>query len=99
MADVYTEFHEALLEVQRQSGLGAIRLGRLFSVSRDMMKSSLTGRRRPGLQTTIAIVEGCEAGLRAVLHESLQSHTLRDLAARHVMLGMQPKNVPNVAHR
>ncbi len=48
MSDAYTEFLDALHEVQRTSGLGAIRLGRLLGVSRDMMKSLLTGRRRCG---------------------------------------------------
>ena len=49
MSDAYAEFRDALHEVQRTSGLGGIRLGRLLGVSRDVMKSLLTGRRRPGL--------------------------------------------------
>jgi len=35
---VYTEFHEALLSVQREASVGAIRLSRLLGVSRDMVK-------------------------------------------------------------
>jgi len=84
MNDVYTEFRDALHEVQRTSGLGAIRLGQLLGVSRDMMKSLLTGRRRPGLRTVAFVVEGCEAGLRGVpygpLHDAVQR--LRDAAER-----------------
>ncbi len=37
MSDAYTEFREALHEVQRETGLGAIRLGRLLGVSRDIL--------------------------------------------------------------
>lgn len=37
MSDACTEFAEALHEVQRETGLGAIRLGRLLGVGRDMM--------------------------------------------------------------
>ncbi len=54
MNDVYTEFRDALHEVQRASGLGATRLGRALGVSRDTVKSLLTGRRRPGVQTLLA---------------------------------------------
>ncbi len=39
MSDLYGEFLDALHEVQRASGLGAIRLRRLLGVSRDTMKS------------------------------------------------------------
>ncbi len=50
MSDADTEFAEALHDVQRTTGLGAIRLGLHFGVSTDMMKLLLTGRRRaPGL--------------------------------------------------
>ncbi len=45
MNGVHTEFLDALHEVQRASGLGAVRLSRHLGVSRDMMKSLLTGRR------------------------------------------------------
>ncbi len=72
MSDLYGEFLDALHEVQRTSGLGAIRLGRYLGVSTDMMKSLLTGRRHPGLRTVAFVIEGCEAGLRRVPRGPLQ---------------------------
>ena len=51
MDEPHTEFRKALDNVQKETGLGAVRLSRLFGVSRDMMKSLLTGRRRPGFHT------------------------------------------------
>jgi hypothetical protein len=101
MNDMYAVFREALYDIQRETGLGAIRLSRFFGVSRDMMKSLLTGRRRSGFRTIMSVVEGCEAGLQQVphgpLHQSLQR--LRDVVLRlgDAMAGTVSNNVPNTA--
>ena len=96
MNDLYMEFRNALYNVQKETGLGAIRLSRLLGVSRDMMKSLLTGRRRPGLRTIMSVVEGCDAGLRQVpegpLHHALSK--FRDAALR---LGDAMAGASNVA--
>ncbi len=87
MSDVYTEFLDALHEVQQTSGLGAIRLGRFLGVSRDMMKSLLTGR-RPGVRTIMSVVEGCEAGLRGVHYAALRDAIQRLRDASGQLFGM-----------
>ncbi len=60
MSDLYGEFLDALHEVQRASGLGAIRLGRLLSPLEGPAHSGATGNSSPEMDA--ALIASAAAG-------------------------------------